>query len=56
VELHDGVSAHLSHGFERLNVQSTNKLLFAGGLLGAFLLQLWWPFWSQNTALPERKP
>jgi hypothetical protein len=39
----------------KINDWFINKMLFAGGLLGAFLLQLWWPFWSQNISLQERE-
>src|SRR3990172_3753607 len=31
------------------------KIVFAGALLGAFLLQLWWPFWSQGVRIKQRR-
>jgi hypothetical protein len=53
-DLEQKVYPEIQDRLTKINDWFINKMLFAGGLLGAFLLQLWWPFWSQNTAPQER--
>jgi hypothetical protein len=54
-DLEKKVYPEIQDRLTKINDWFINKMLFAGGLLGAFLLQLWWPFWSQNISLEERE-
>jgi hypothetical protein len=55
LDLETKVYPEIQDRLSKINDWFINKMLFAGGLLGAFLLQLWWPFWSQNTSVQDRE-
>jgi hypothetical protein len=54
-DLEKKVYPEIQDRLTKINDWFINKMIFAGGLLGAFLFQLWWPFWSQNISLQERE-
>lgn len=54
-DLEKKVYPEIQERLTKLNDWFINKIIFAGGLLGAFLLQLWWPFWSKDISLQERE-
>jgi flagellar basal body-associated protein FliL len=47
-DLEEKVYPEIQDRLTKVNDWLITKVVFAGALLGAFLLQLWWPFWSQN--------
>lgn len=47
-DLEHKVYPEIQDRMTKVNDWLITKITFAGALLGAFLFQLWWPFWSKN--------
>src|SRR5215218_7885869 len=54
-DLEKKVYPEIQDRLTKVNDWLITKVVFAGALLGAFLLNLWWPYWSQNLSDEDRQ-
>jgi hypothetical protein len=55
IDLEKKVYPEILDRLTNVNEWLIRKIVFAGALLGAFLLQVWWPFWSKGEVPIERR-